>query len=518
MPEMDSTSNSNCSYSSSSSGAADSDNSLMAAAVPSSGGTSTRKRKAAEREAVVAASTASIVFGSFTVEKASPTPYSDATKCKKLVKHVKRPMNAFMVWSQIERRKITQNKPDMHNAEISKNLGARWKTLGEEDKQPYIEEAERLRVLHMQEYPDYKYRPRKKAKREDTPSSVGSSEHIPQRTSPRPLKQKEMKQEPGLILQAITPLVASPRSAGDQVLARSNSTGPRLKFKFCLNDSNDRSVMEHLATKGFAATAVLANQTGQSGLPSINFISSAISSSASSSTASDHFSFSDSPLAQVPASPGFSSTCSLSSHSGESMTSEGASLSPLPSAQTLATFGPASQTAFPSEVSDIERLLISISDGSSGTDTGMSSGRSSCSELLVPKEEYPACYVDLDYEKILDLLDSPDTASWDQCGSGGETMIGSWSPNMYGDYGGQHGFQHNGPACDMVGATSLSSASMSSSCTSASSGSIFEFPDYRSPEGSALLESEWLQGQTQPQPTAQQQQQTSAQNGLLSAH
>lgn len=71
-------------------------------------------------------------------------------------------MNAFMVWSQIERRKICEVQPDMHNAEISKKLGKRWKQLSEEDRQPFIEEAERLRQLHQKEYPDYKYRPRKK--------------------------------------------------------------------------------------------------------------------------------------------------------------------------------------------------------------------------------------------------------------------------------------------------------------------------------------------------------------------
>ena len=90
-------------------------------------------------------------------------PNSFQTKKHKL-NHIKRPMNAFMVWSQLERRKIIEVTPDKHNAEISKELGRRWKLLPEEARQPYIDEAERLRILHQKEYPDYKYKPRKKAK------------------------------------------------------------------------------------------------------------------------------------------------------------------------------------------------------------------------------------------------------------------------------------------------------------------------------------------------------------------
>lgn len=89
---------------------------------------------------------------------------SCSTDTSKTSEKIKRPLNAFILWSKKRRRVIANENPQMHNFDISRKLGLEWQKLSEDEKANYFEEAKRLKEEHKQQYPDYKYQPRKRDK------------------------------------------------------------------------------------------------------------------------------------------------------------------------------------------------------------------------------------------------------------------------------------------------------------------------------------------------------------------
>ena len=70
---------------------------------------------------------------------------------------VRRPMNAFMLYSQTARKVMAKAYPTLSYRKLSKVLGKIWKLMDPEEKKPFIEEAERIRILHKQQHPNFKF-------------------------------------------------------------------------------------------------------------------------------------------------------------------------------------------------------------------------------------------------------------------------------------------------------------------------------------------------------------------------
>ncbi|XP_063980469.1 protein capicua homolog isoform X3 [Diachasmimorpha longicaudata] len=70
---------------------------------------------------------------------------------------IRRPMNAFMIFSKRHRAVVHQRHPNQDNRTVSKILGEWWYALGGEEKQKYHDLASEVKEAHFKAHPDWKW-------------------------------------------------------------------------------------------------------------------------------------------------------------------------------------------------------------------------------------------------------------------------------------------------------------------------------------------------------------------------
>lgn len=96
--------------------------------------------------------------------------------------HIKKPLNAFMLYMKEMRAKVVAECTLKESAAINQILGRRWHSLSREEQAKYYEKARQERQLHMQLYPGWSARDnygygtkKKKRKKERTPIESGGN-------------------------------------------------------------------------------------------------------------------------------------------------------------------------------------------------------------------------------------------------------------------------------------------------------------------------------------------------------
>lgn len=71
--------------------------------------------------------------------------------------HIRRPMNAFMIFSKRHRALVHQKHPNSDNRTVSKILGEWWYSLAAPEKQKYQDLAHKVKEAHYKQHPDWKW-------------------------------------------------------------------------------------------------------------------------------------------------------------------------------------------------------------------------------------------------------------------------------------------------------------------------------------------------------------------------
>jgi hypothetical protein len=99
----------------------------------------------------------------------------------------KRPMSAFLKFSQTRRTKVKKENPDMSNTDVSRLLGEMWRKASVQEKAPYREQEAFERAIYNEDIKRFKSElTRLDAESRASHQSIHSHSHTSHRLSPQP--------------------------------------------------------------------------------------------------------------------------------------------------------------------------------------------------------------------------------------------------------------------------------------------------------------------------------------------
>ncbi|XP_050754581.1 transcription factor 7-like 2 isoform X6 [Gymnogyps californianus] len=111
--------------------------------------------------------------------------------------HIKKPLNAFMLYMKEMRAKVVAECTLKESAAINQILGRRWHALSREEQAKYYELARKERQLHMQLYPGWSardnYGKKKKRKRDKQPGETNGKDRVFEAYNSLPVSRRKKK-------------------------------------------------------------------------------------------------------------------------------------------------------------------------------------------------------------------------------------------------------------------------------------------------------------------------------------
>ncbi|XP_035496858.2 protein capicua homolog isoform X3 [Scophthalmus maximus] len=123
--------------------------------------------------------------------------------------HIRRPMNAFMIFSKRHRALVHQRHPNQDNRTVSKILGEWWYALGPKEKQKYHDLAFQVKEAHFKAHPDWKWCNKDRKKSSSEGRGVPGGKDIRERSM------SESTEPHSVELKGAGPGLVSERSTGE---------------------------------------------------------------------------------------------------------------------------------------------------------------------------------------------------------------------------------------------------------------------------------------------------------------